>query len=236
MTLGHLRALLAQYVGLDATTADGLLAVWDRGLLNGAANEISAILKVPRQEMVIPKANLQTGNFIPLPSDAKEVLRVVAPPDYIVPMVTTDDYQDDGTGVAPTVSYEYAYTAIVKSTVPPEVRFTKPSIMGYPERVKVIYFAESAPMVNENDVPWNGKHEPYHRLIALRAAMDALLLFSPGAEGEGEVAIRYKRISERYNELFIAFKNELDKVMYLGRRNLKAPMYARGGGRGGENA
>ena len=225
MTLGDLKALLAQSIGLDATTADGLVAFWDRDLLNGAAQEIATALKIPRGEAVFSKADLEAGP-VSLPTGVREVLRVIIPPDYVVPIVTSDDYQDDGSNILPTVSYEYPYVAIVQGTT---FRLGKPDRAEYPQYVKVLYFADPAPMVNETDVPWNGKYEPYHRLIALRAAMDALLLLNPGSEGEGEVALRYRRVADRYNELLADFKAHLDQIMYIGRRDLRSTMYARGG-------
>lgn len=229
MTLGQLKQELAQYLGLDSTTSDGLVSLWDESLLNRAANELATILQIPRAEVVLTRADMEAGDYS-LPASASAVLRAVAPPDIVVPLVDQDDYQYAGASFPyPRVHFGVGGVVLVRNTTPLSIRFTPRGEGMYPERLKIIYARTPTEMTDEGHQPWDGQYPQYHGLIAMRAAMDALMLMSPGAEGETEIALRYRRVSEKYNELLPRMKEDLDRTMYLVRNDIRSAMYARGG-------
>jgi len=225
MTLGDLRRSLALYLGLDSTTSDGLVGYWDADLLNKAAREIANELAIPRGSVEFTKADLQ-GGPVSLPSDVITVLRVVVPPDLVVPVLDADDYVPDDDGVLmPRVKLMSGYAFLLNADASPQtLRFVGPSWEEPPDRIKVVYMKSFNDMVNETDVPWGGAYPRYHELIALRAAMTALLNLDPG---EPETAMRYRRVLDIYQSLYDNFASDVDPVMYLGGGSLRRLMYGR---------
>lgn len=227
MTLAELKQDLALYLGLDTTIADGLVALWDARLLNNAAKDLALTLKIPRGDVLFSRADLEAGP-VSLPNNAAEVLRVVATPDYVLPILEADDYTP-GTDEKPALLKQYSYVALVQGTAPITLTLLAPDMVQPPEAVKVTYRASFADMAQETDQPWGGAYPEWHRIIPLRAAMDALMFLSPGSEGENEVVLRINRAREKYEAMLQEFRKTLDKVMYLARADLRSGMYNRGG-------
>ncbi len=132
MTLGELRQTLARYLGLDTTAADGLVAFWDRDLLNEAMRAINIELIIPRVSAVVSRDALETDPTVNIP-DGTDVLQVVAPPDRLVPIVDSEDY-------APSEEYlpmqaSSGLVAVVSNN-PLAVTFMKPTLEEWPESVR----------------------------------------------------------------------------------------------------
>lgn len=191
MTLGELRRELAKQLGLDTVTSDGLVSYWDKELLNSAARDLSKELKIPRGT-VVANGSDYTGldtMVISLPSGAK-VMSVYATPDILVPLYDVNEVAYTTDKLPYTA--KSGHIAIVGSD---EVTILKPEWAEWPDIVKVNYFYLAPDMVNDSDQPWDGQYAPYHNLIALKAAIEALPRFDPG---ERETAIRLAEIKEEY--------------------------------------
>lgn len=209
MTLGQLRRELAQHLGLDTTTSDGLVSYWDRELLNNAARLLSIELEIPRGA-VVANGTDYTGldtMVIPVPSGAK-VMSVYATPDILVPMYEANELAYTTDKLPYTA--KAGHIAVVGSN---NVTLLKPKWAEWPDIVKVNYSYLAPDMVNESDQPWDGQYAPYHSLIALRAAMEALLRFDPG---EQETAMRYSGVQKTYEALREKFvEKELAQTITL---------------------
>lgn len=226
MTLGELRRELALYLGLDATSSDGLVAYWDTELLNNAAREIAILFSIPRLTITFTKTDMQTGPLV-MPNTAEEVLRVIAPPDEVVPIVDIDDYVPDPQGFEyPSMRYgSDALFILDRHASPITLLYVGPQHLEPPPVVKVVYRPQYQPMQNESDVPWNGQFARFHGVIAARAAMAALLSLDPGDQ---ETLMRYKRAQESYQEMARLLREEVDRLMYLQGPSIRPFMYDRG--------
>lgn len=209
MTLGQLRRELARHLGLDTTTSDGLVAFWDRDLLNEAASLLSLELNIPRATLVANGSDYtgQDEMTITLPDGAK-VLSVYATPDILVPVLESNEvaYTTDKLPFPA----RNGYVAVSGTNA---ITLLKPKWKEWPDMVKVNYSYPSPEMVNETDEPWDGQYAPYHRLIALRAAMEALLRLDPG---EPETNVRYAGVQKTYESLKERFvEQELSQSITL---------------------
>lgn len=224
MTLGELRRELALRLGLDATTSDGLVGFWDANLLNNAARDISTLFYIPRKSVVFTKDDIASGPLT-LPAEAEEVIRVVAPPERVVPIVEEDDYVADSEGTPPAQRSAGPGMFLVKRTSPLTLEYLTTPWSEPPEAVRVVYKAKYVPMQNENDQPWEGQYAMYHPIIAAKAAMQALLSLDPG---EPETAMRFKAAQDDYAVMYQALRQEIDRLMYLDGTSTLSFIRARG--------
>jgi len=208
MTLGQMRQELARYLGLDSTTSDGLIAFWDAQLINDALRMVEAELNVPRLWVLVPKNDLEANPEVTI-TDGESVLQVVAAPDYVVPLMSEEDWAPSER-LRP-LAARYGYGAIVRSN-PLRVLIVKPEAYEWPEHVRIVYRPEHTPLVNETDEPWGGAYARYHSLIPLRAARQALANLDPS---EADTQLRLQNVIAEYNALKERFAEELDSGITL---------------------
>ena len=208
MTLGQMRQELARYLGLDSTTSDGLIAFWDTQLLNDALRMVEVELNVPRLWVLVSKEDLEANPEVTL-TNGDSVLQVVAASDYILPLVSEEDWAPSENAM-PLVA-RFAYGAIVKSR-PLRVLFLKPDSHEWPESVRIVYRPRHTPLVYESDEPWGGAYSRYHSLIPLRAARQALANLDPS---EADTQLRLQNVIAEYNALKERFAEELDSGIVL---------------------
>jgi len=220
MTLGQMRQELARYLGLDSTTSDGLIAFWDAQLINDALRMVEVELNVPRLWVLVSKDDLETDPEVTL-TDGDSVLQVVAAPDYILPLVSEEDWAPSER-IRPLVA-RYGYGAIVKSN-PLKVLLVKPDSHEWPENVRIVYRPKHTPLVNETDEPWGGAYSRYHSLISLRAARQALANLDPS---EAETQLRLQNVIAEYNALKERFTEELDSGITLTNNPFGVSVYYR---------
>lgn len=226
MTLGELRRELAWRLGLDATTSDGLVGYWDTQLLNDAARDIATLFLIPRVETTYNKATIEAGP-IGLPSNLEELLRVVIPPDRVVPVLEADDYiaDPDGDYSIPLQRKGAPALFILNSrTTPQTLTYVGSQWDEPPPVVKIIYKPAYTPMSAETDQPWLGQFARFHSAIAALAAQRALLSLDPG---EQETAMRYKAAVDDYNRLTQELRNAVDRLMIIGTNSMAPYMYER---------
>jgi hypothetical protein len=208
MTLGQMRQELARYLGLDSTTSDGLIAFWDAQLLNSALRMVEIELNVPRLTRLVSRADLESNPEVAI-ANAEAVLQVVAAPDYVVPLISEEDWAPSE--IAKPLVARYGYGAVVRSN-PTRVLFLKPEGFEWPEHARIVYRPVHTPLVNETDEPWGGAYSRYHSLIPLRAARQALANLDPS---EDDTKLRLQNVIAEYNELKERFAEELDSGIAL---------------------
>jgi hypothetical protein len=220
MTLGQMRQELARYLGLDSTTSDGLIAFWDAQLINDALRAVEIELNVPRLWVLVSKADLESDPEITL-TNGDAVLQVVAAPDYVLPLVSEEDWAPSE-WARPLVA-RYGYGAIVKDN-PLRVLLLKPEGYEWPENVRIVYRPRHAPLVDEDDEPWGGAYSRYHSLIPLRAARQALANLDPS---EADTQLRLQNVIAEYNALKERFAEELDSGVVLTNNPFGVSVYYR---------
>jgi hypothetical protein len=229
MTLGQLRTRLAQYLGLDTTSSDGLVAYWDTNLLNKAADDIGAEYRLPRKTVIFSKADLQAGP-VNLPTDFRDVIHVIAPPTVLLSVLDEDLYLPDPNGKLPIEAWGDGMAVIVRSGPPKTLSLVKHDWVDPPEGgILVRYWASYAPMVNDTDTPWGGALDRFHPVIAARAAVAAQGM-EMSDQADSVRAQLAKADQDKYMEYLL---ESLDGPAYLTGGGIRALMYNRRGARNG---
>jgi hypothetical protein len=169
---------------------------------------VESELNVPRLTLLVSEATLENNPEVTI-ANGEAVLQVVAAPDYIVPIMSEEDWAPSE--IARPLVARYGYGAVVKSN-PTRVLMMKPESFGWPEYVRIIYRPKHMPLVNEADEPWGGAYSRYHSLIPLRAARQALANLDPS---EADTKLRLQNVMAEYNELKERFAEELDSGIVL---------------------
>jgi hypothetical protein len=223
MTLGQLKERLAQYLALDSTSADGLIAFWDTKLLNKAADDIAAEYRLPRKTVTMSKANLEAGP-VNLPSDFREAIRVIAPPTTPLTILNPNAYLPDPNGNLPIEAWDDNMAVLIKNTSPKTLELVKHDWVEPPDGgILVQYWASYAPMVNDNDVPWGGALERFHPVIAALAAMSAQGMET--SDQADQIRLQMAKLDhDKYLELLL---EALDGPIYLTGGNVASLVYNR---------
>lgn len=210
MTLGDLRKRLAFYLGLEVSSSDGLVGLYDKEVLNSSARLISTLLRIPRKTVEIRLDQLPNSTYT-ISDPQPEVIQMVDAWGGVVPLVEDADLvpPDDTKPFStwrPAPIFAIQRGSDLRFYVSPNFYFFDNEF----KRVKVQYYYLPPTMSAETDAPWDGQYPRFHEMIAAHAAMQALLALDPG---EQETLLRYNAAKEVYEKLEREFKEALDRSL-----------------------